>query len=209
MARRIALLVAAALVAALGAGLVFMYVTSNQNAVASESTTVYKATADIPAGTPGATVSTSVAQVSVPIDTVPADAVTDLNQINGLRAVTTVFSGQMLISAQFGENNVTGGLSIPIGHYAMAIQIGDPARVAGYVQPGSHVAVYSIGTGNLVLDDVVVLAIGPSTMTTRTTGTSTTEQISTAPIVLSVTPTEGAKLAKSPESSYLGLHGKS
>ena len=36
----------------------------------------------------------------------------------------------------------SGALPIPSGKVAMSVQLGDPQRVAGFVKPGSEIAVF-------------------------------------------------------------------
>jgi len=217
MGRRVVLLVAAGLVAAMGAGLVFLYVGTNGSASASDATlSVYTATAQIDPGTKGSALTqANVVVKSVPADSVPAGAITSLGAVSTQTAVTTVFPGQVLISSQFGENNATGGLPIPPGTLGVSIQLNDPQRVAGFVQPGSKIAIFKTENGNtsLLLTNITVIAVGPSTMSTKTqqaNGQTSSEQVSMALLTLALTPAQSAKVINGTTTAqlHLGLIGK-
>lgn len=216
MARRMILLIAAALVAAMGAGMVFLYVSSgDNNASAAEEAaqTVYTAAVRIDPGATGDSLGTgTVLETKVAASSVPVGSVTSLSQVAGLKAVTTIFPGQVLIASQFGDNNITGGLPIPADKLAIAIALGDPQRVAGFVQPGSKVAVFSTidKKTELLLQNVTVIAVGPSTMTTTTqksNGATTEEATASAPLTLALSEADAIKLvnAASGGELYLGL----
>lgn len=216
MGRRFVLLVASALVAALGAGLLYVYASGiGTKASAGESISIYVASSRIDPGTSADGLGPDrVTQQQVAAGTVPSDAVTNLASLSGLTSVVTIFPGQALINSQFGESNMTGGLPIPVGKLAVAVQLGDPQRVAGFVQPGSTVTVFGTAGGKTttLLKDVTVIAVGPATMTTRTqdgsTGTNS-EQIPTAILTLALTEEQAKQLVGGVSNGdlYLGLQG--
>jgi len=123
-------------------------------------------------------------------------------------ALVPVFPGQQIIGQQWGAAATTGGLAIPDGKIAISVQLSDPARVAGFVNPGSKVAIFTFGNvdpnGSVrtLLTDVEVLAVGPSTTTTTssttnqdgTTGTTNKEQIPTAILTLALSQTDAEKV---------------
>ena len=91
----------------------------------------------------------------------------------------------------FGTVATTSALSVGKGEIAIAVELGDPNRVAGFVEPGSQVAVFAtVENANqeqetrVLLTRSDVIAVGASTVTTQTTtddsGESTTEEISRA-----------------------------
>jgi pilus assembly protein CpaB len=54
-----------------------------------------------------------------------------------------VAPGQILLSAMFAQQSkVTSGLALPDGKMAVTVETGVPEQVAGYVRPGSRVAVF-------------------------------------------------------------------
>ena len=113
-------------------------------------------------------------------------------------AITTVFTGQQILSQQFGSTATTSGLPIPEGKMAVSVQLGDPERVAGFVQPGSEVAVFAVTqeiggdlrTSQVLLPRVQVIAAGPSTVVSQTStdasGNENTEEIPKAILTLAV-----------------------
>ncbi|MEI6622240.1 MAG: RcpC/CpaB family pilus assembly protein, partial [Actinomycetes bacterium] len=117
----------------------------------------------------------------------------------------TIFKGQILIGRQFASTNATGGLPIPPGANAVSIELSDPARVAGFVQPGSQVVVYaSTDTGtSVLLPNASVIAVGATTAT----GTGTANRaVATTIVTFALTPVDAARLVgASNRTLYLGL----
>ena len=90
---------------------------------------------------------------------------------------------------------------------AVSVNLTDPARVAGFVNPGSQVAIFLTGTdadrrdagfARLLLERVAVLGVGSttpvSTTTTDETGASTTEQLPRTLLTLSVNQVQAEKI---------------
>lgn len=128
-------------------------------------------------------------------DVVPG-AVRSTTSIAGLTALGTVYPGQQVLSEQFGAPESLETLGIPDGHLAVSVELTDPARVAGFVSPGSWVAVFASGDPELYLPDgssrrlapytrillpkVQVIGVGDTSVSSRTTkgdGKETTEQV--------------------------------
>lgn len=213
MGRRTLLLIAALVVAALGTVLVWMYANNaNKEAQAGqELVQVLVAKTKIEAGTSGATAQSNGAfeQVTLPQSAVTAtDALSDAAPIANQVAIVPIFPGQQIISAQWGTTGQTSGLAIPKGKVAISVQLGDPQRVAGFVSPGSTVAIFvsgsASGTGaaagptavKLLLKDITVLAVGPTTLVSAAAGATNanTEQIPAAIMTLAVTQQEAQKI---------------
>jgi len=226
MGRRTVLLIAALVVAALGTVLVFLYAQrADTNAKAGQSlVTVLVAKSDIAVGTSGATASSNGAfeQQQVPTANVVTGALSDATPLANLVAVVPIFPGQQIISQQWAATAQTAGLSLPPGTLAMQVQLGDPERVAGFVTPGSFVAIFTTGTekgagaaggvptARVLLPKIQVLAVGPATAVAAATGStsSATEQIPPAILTLAVTQDQFEKIlfvTKTPGSSYTGL----
>ena len=151
MNRRIALIALAVVLAVVGTVAVYAYANhADQRAEAkTRGVHVLVAQADIPAGTTWSDVRKGdyVKQESVPVDSAPADALASLSgEVRG-RQVTTaaISSGQVLMRSMFaGEQSaVTGPLAIPSGKIAVSVTLPGNADVAGYVQKGSQVAVFT------------------------------------------------------------------
>ena len=223
MGRRTILLIAALAVAALGTALVFMYANrADERAQAgAEQVQVLVATAGIAAGTTGAAVTESgtVQLQTLPAASVPPGALSDLAPVADLITISSIFPGQVLIQPMFGtQQETSGALTLPEGKVAVAISMGDPQRVAGFVNPGSEVAIFRTGaTGaedqqgtNVLLDRVQVIAVGPTTIssTTTTAGqTTNTEEIPTAILTLALDQEQAQKviLSTSDGAMYFAL----
>ncbi len=100
----------------------------------------------IPAGTTGKQIVDGgyTEAVTVPASTVPVDA---LSTVDGDLLTLAVTSDQqprqLLLRGAFDTPTVhSGGLAVPDGMLAVSVAMHVPAQVAGYVQPGSSVAIF-------------------------------------------------------------------
>jgi pilus assembly protein CpaB len=213
--KRTTTLILAALLIVLGAGSMFVISSGGMAAASGDSVSVYRVTGDIAPGTAGTALNEqTVEQVSVPASAVPPLPVTGLAEIATKKAVTTIYRGQVLIGAQWADEAATGGLPIPPGMNAIAVQMGDPERVAGFVQPGSLVAVYAtVGDRtSLLLSNAQVIAIGPSAAGATGAGASTgNAKVAATIVTLALNAADSEKLvnAKQTGSLYMGLLPKS
>jgi pilus assembly protein CpaB len=176
MDRRRILVIAAAVVAALGAVLVLLYVQgADQRAEAKyQLRTVLTATQQIGAGESFDAASQSgkiTATQVVSGDAVPdALAQSDAGALQGKVALAPIYPGQQIVTAQFGDKTLAqapSNLPIPDKDVAVSVTLTDSARVAGYVEPGSQVAVFLNGSDDtgktftrLLLPKVLVLGVG-------------------------------------------------
>lgn len=177
MGRRLALLIAAVLVAALGTTLVFVYAKkADDRAIADQQpVTVLVAKTAISAGTrvidaanAGAFQTKELPQAAV----VPG-ALSSVDPVQDQVVVGTIFAGQQLIAGMFGASAGTdSALAIPPGMIAASFLFGDPQRVAGFVAPGSQVCIFltstlanNVSSTRILLPKVTVLAVGPTTIT--------------------------------------------
>jgi pilus assembly protein CpaB len=230
MGRRAILLIAALLVAALGTALVWMYANrADERAQAgTEQVQVLVATTGITAGTTGAAISEagSVELTTLPAASVPPGALSDLAPVTDLVAIGSIFQGQVLLQPMFGTQvESSGGLSLEEGQMAVSVSMGDPQRVAGFVSPGSEVAIFLTAATTegrdageqqtaLLLERVKVIAVGPTTIsatTTTTDGTAgqttNTEEIPTAILTLGLDQDQAQRViqATSAGSMYFAL----
>jgi pilus assembly protein CpaB len=218
MGRRTLLLIAALVVAALGTVLVFLYANNarNEGLANQELVSVLVAKSDIAAGTTGAAASAAGAFVSqeIPRVNVVPGALSDATPLADLTAIAPIFTGQQIISAQWGSTGQTTGLSIPEGKVALSVQLGDPERVAGFIAPGSTVAIFATGGPKVqtLLSNIQVIGVGPSgsVPTSDSNGNANAEQIPTAILTLAVTQVEAQKLiyaqGKAEPATYTGLY---
>lgn len=185
MDRRRALLIVAAVVALLGTALVYLYVRGADSRAEArfDAVDVLRVVAPIE---PGEKVEDAQAAGKIALQPVARDALvpgylTSTESITGQVAVSALFPGEQLIPGQFTTETgeVQSALAIPKGQIAISINLTDPARVAGFVEPGSHVAVFlSQGATftRLLLPDVEVIAVGSTTVTKTTTTTAEGDQ---------------------------------
>lgn len=225
MGRRTILLIAAVVVAAVGTGLIFAYVNGvNDRALADQSPQkVLVAKVMIPSGTTAADAAKAggFELKTVAKDSVATGALSDIEPVADEVTLTAIFPGQQIVAAAFGAQGSSSALPIPANDLAMSVQLDDPARVAGFVEPGSSVAVFatlnSQGSGNsqqtrLLLPRVTVVAVGPTTTTAQTstnvrTGQSNTEQISRAILTLALTQQDAQRVIYAQQQGrlYFGL----
>ena len=213
-------MVVAVLVAAVGSALVFLY-TKGADTRAEEkfdTVEVLEATAVI---NPGETFEDAQAAGKLAKQAVSKDALLDGYQtttegLGGTVSLGTIYPGEQIISAKWGASAVVQSqLQIPDTNMAISVNLTDPARVAGFVNPGSQVAIFVTGTAQavatdgqaagaglpfsrLLLERVTVLGVGSttpvSTTTTDESGASTTEQLPRTLMTLSVDQVSAEKL---------------
>lgn len=199
------------MVAALGAVLVFVYVRSADARAAEryENVRVLRATQVIEAGESidEALRTGKVAQQLVVSGAKLPTALEDTTSIAGKFATTTIYPGEQIIPERFAETAEVGRkLLIPDpGDFAISVSVTDTARVAGFVNPGSEVAVFVNGTNpsgqpvnRLLLPRVRVLGVGSTAPGAQEPAESEEE---TAPetlpstlITLSVNQAEGQRI---------------
>lgn len=203
MKRRALTIALAVLLAVLGTGGVLAYVNhANARALAGQhAVTVLIARQAIPAGTSAADAQARglLRAERLPSASVPADALVAISpDLAALVTDADVQPGQLLLRPMLvTKTQDATGLAVPRGKFAVAIQFCVPEAVAGYVQPGSQVAVFETTVGGnanitgqaacsgahtftgaqhattrLVLPRVTVLAVGQSTGGQSTGGQS-------------------------------------
>jgi len=149
--RLLAVLVAFAL-AAVGCLAVVAYVRgADQRALAGrEAAWVLIAKQRIPAGTTGADIRDAklVDRVAMPAATVPDGAVAQIDdQLAALTVTADLQPSQLLLRGAFGEATTqSGGLPLPDGKLAVSVELSAAGRVAGFVRPGSKVAIFDTFT---------------------------------------------------------------
>jgi pilus assembly protein CpaB len=194
------------MIAALGTLLVFLYVQGAEGRAKEdfEAVEVLVATQKIEQGESIDDASGKFEQKEVPKDSVLDGAQTTLGGLEGLVALTPIYAGEQIISAKWGGSvDITASvLAIPEDKVAASVNLTDPARVAGFVNPGSQVAiVVGVEDGaytRTLLSRVTVLGVGgTSTITSTKTsddGESTTEEIPQTLMTVAVTQKEAEKL---------------
>lgn len=228
MARRSVLLLAAALIALLGTALIVLYVQGidNRATQGQELVEVLAATDIIDAGE---TVSAAQEAGKIELTTVRredmvAGALDSTEGISDLVATSSVFPGEQIISERFGTLGDVDNLVIPEDKMAISVELTDFERVAGFVNPGSEVAVFVTapapvrllpdgteeqlpGVSRVLLTRVPVIGVGTTSVASRTTqtdeGAQVTEEVPRTILTVAVTQAEAEKLIFADRTSDL------
>ncbi len=227
MGRRTVLLIVAALIAALGSAMVFLYVrgVDDRATEAQAPVQVLKAVAPIK---PGETLDQAQAAGKLQLGAVPRaqvlpGAVNSIEGIGSQVALSQVFPNEQIIAGKFGAQGEQELLTLPDGQIAISVTLSDTGRVAGFVVPGDEVAIFlngDIGGGQsgvrLLLPRVKVIAIGSTTVISTTTtnpqGAQTTEQLPRTLFTLAVDQQDAERImlaATTGELSFGYLNDKS
>src|SRR5262249_21220919 len=81
----------------------------------------------------------------LPVSSVPADAVSSITtDISNLVTSAAIQPGQVLLREMLVQpRQVTGAIAIPRGKVAISVEVCLAEEVAGYLKPGSHIAVFN------------------------------------------------------------------
>jgi len=180
--RRVGLLLAAVVLAVFGTGLVYAYASgADSRAMAGQRPVqVLVVVGSVPAQMAASeAVAEGLLEVrSLPRRAVPEGAVADVEELEGRVAASELFVGEVVLPGRFVDPSVSGALSIPVGMLAVSVELTDPGRVAGFVVPGSEVAIFDTfdlpkdpsaageveQATRLLLPRVKVLAAGPTSV---------------------------------------------
>lgn len=180
MGRRVMVVLAAVVVGLIGVVAVMIYASSaDSRAVAGQRPqTVYIAAKLVPSGTTaaeavdqGLIVATQVAAKGLPVG-----ALSKIDEATGrLLALTDIAPGEFVVASRFGATPLgQKAIQVPGGQVAISMSLADPARVGAFVTPGSHIVIYdtfpkeatpSAQMTRVLLDDVLVIAIGTTSLT--------------------------------------------
>lgn len=188
MDRRRILLIVAVIVAVLGAGLVFLYAQGADDRAADKNATVevLVATQEIRPGESASDAADAgkLLKKAVPQDDVVAGSTNDGTVFADKVALTTIYPGEQLITAKFGQAGEIEGqqlLPLPKGKIAVQIAMSDAGKVGAFTRPGSHVVIFvvpksetstdedgstvlNVTPAKVLLPDVLVLAVGSVTL---------------------------------------------
>jgi len=222
MDRRRILLIVAAVVAAMGTMLVFLYVRSADARAQGSVQAVTVLTVGQPISTgesyDDALAAGKIVPKGISRDQLLANVQTNPDALKGTVALQNILPGEQVVSDKFGANaaDAASPLGIPEGKMAISVNLTDPDRVAGFVNPGSQVSIFVTDTSGethseegdenaatavrtqLLLDRVTVLGVGSTTPVTTTTtaedGTQQTEQLPRTLLTLAVSQEEAQKV---------------
>ncbi len=213
MGRRTLLLIAAFLVAALGTTMVFLYVNGLEDKYlrGQDAQRILVAAGMIAENTTGADAQEQALfdLKDVPKRDVAPGAVSSADQIADKVALAPIYPGEQILTSKFGTPG-TGALPIPEGKLAVSVQVSDPARVAGFVQPGSEVMVFLAkdSDATVLLPKAQVIAVGGSTSVASTTSDQqSSDQSRTITLALDVVQTKKIVYAQKQGDLYFGLLG--
>jgi len=220
MDRRRILLVVAVIIALLGTALVFLYVRGADQRAESRFDTVDVLQAVAPIE-PGETIDDAAANGKLTLKPVAQDYLlpnyqTSVEDLSGSVATQRILPGEQIVSDKFGSEveTATSALTLQKGEIAISVSLSDTARVAGFINPGSRVAIFLNGTAEdgqaytrLLLNDVQVIAVGSTTTTQTTTtdaeGTQTVEQLPRTLMTLALDQQDAEKVLYSQGSGEL------
>jgi pilus assembly protein CpaB len=187
MRRKVVLLVVAAMIAAVGAGLVFLYVNGLAGKATADQRLVKVLTASAQIN-PGETASLAQSEgkfalTQMPASTVVSGALTSVDAIGDQVAQSPIYAGQQILTQMFATTVASSQiLPVPKGKAAISVELSDPGRVAGFVTPGAHVCIFVSFTGGaptdppsytrVIISDVEVLGVGATTVLTNTGDTA-------------------------------------
>jgi pilus assembly protein CpaB len=218
--RRLALLIAAVLVAALGTALVFAYVKkADDRAIADQQpVAVLVAKASVAPGTRVIDAANAGAfeRKELPQSAVVPGALSSTDPVKDQVVLTTIFPGQQLLTGMFGATAASNAsIAIPPGQIAASFSFGDPQRVAGFVQPGSNVVIFltsalngGVSSTRVLMPKVTVIAVGPTTITPPADpAQANPEAQPRAMLTLALTQAQAEKIifAQGNGTMYLGL----
>ncbi|MFN3338272.1 MAG: Flp pilus assembly protein CpaB [Dietzia sp.] len=160
---------AAVLLAVLGAVVLISYVNNaDQRAMADmEPVSVLVATGPIGEGTPAEALGELIATESIPAAAVGPGAVTELAELDGLVAVTTLQPGEQILAGRFADPASIlrpGEIPAPPDLHQVSIPLAAPRVLGGTLTPGATVGVFvSLGPPrdetHLVLHKILVLRV--------------------------------------------------
>jgi pilus assembly protein CpaB len=198
MRRKVVLLVSAVVIAALGASLVLLYVNGlADRAQANEDlVNVLTVTEKIEPGEQASAAQShgKFELTKVPKSSVVQGAVTNVREMADQVALAAIYPGEQVLAEKFGTTAASKqALPIPKGKIAVSVELTDPARVAGFVAPGSHVVIFvsAVETTNgstttpaytrVLVPDVEVIGVGATTVLSGPTGNQSKQAVDEVP----------------------------
>lgn len=232
MGRRVLAVLAAVVVGLIGVVMVLFYAKGADNrAVADQAPqTVYVAQALVPAGTTAADAVAKglMAPTQVAAKGFPAGGLSKVDAAtNKLVALSDIVPGELVISSRFGTAVLgTKAIDVPAGQLAISFNLPDPARVGTFVIPGSRIVLFDTYTPTagakgaaaaaggketrVLLDDVLVIAIGSTSLKPVPTANGEAAPPATGALVtVALPPTTAPKLIHALQTGtlYAGLRG--
>ena len=233
MGRRTVLVIVAVVIAALGAAMIFLYVQGidDRAEAGQQPVQVLAATEKIEVGETieSAQDAGKLDLVSVPADDVVPGALDSTDSLAGKIALTPIYPKEQILGEKWGASGTQQTITIPDGAMAVSVQLSDPARVAGFINPGSQVAVFWSGDvtatastqegapissdsgtfTRLLLPKVDVIGVGTTTVLSTTTtdenGAATTEELPKTLLTLALTQDQAERVIFASRNGELAL----
>ena len=139
----VAIAVVLAVLAAVG---VIVYTSSVREGAANENTTqLVTSSQDIPANTPlDPLIASGVFKLTaIPNDAVVPGAVSSTDQLQGVVTSAPIYQNEQIPLDRLSSGQGSNNLGITPGNVGLGLEVGGAAAVNGYVQQGSHVALYA------------------------------------------------------------------
>lgn len=219
MSRRTILLLVAVLIAALGTAMILLYVKSIDDRATEGQALVEVLVADdvinVNESAADAQAAGKFVTTEIPSSAKVEGALSSLKSLEGKVALGEIYPGEQILAQKFGQPGSSGLLPIPAEKMAISVELSDPARVAGFVNNGSEVAIFSSADPQLITPDgderplssttrliaapVLVIGVGDTTVTTQS-GSATDENAdpnATIPrtiLTIAVTQSEAEKI---------------
>lgn len=228
MKRKVVLLAVAAVIAAIGASMVALYVNgvSNKATASEQMVKVLTATGEINAGesaeqaqSEGKLTLTAMSQSSV-----ASGALSSIDTLGSEVALAPIYPGEQILAAKFGTTVASQQvLPVPNGKVGVSVELSDPGRVAGFVTPGAHVAIFVSVTDSsggstpaytrTLVSHVLVIGVGPATVISQDGGDSASGADTTVPktvltVALDQKDAERLVYAANNDTVSFGLLGK-
>ena len=210
------ILVVAALLGIVTAGLVYLYMFGPMR-TGSKTTEVVVAATYI---APDTVISTDMIRVILlPTRDLAKEAATRLSQVADMVTVTAFQQGEQMVAGNLVDKATAFGLPgiIPPGTRAMTITVDNAGAVSGLLQPGDHVDVvasFSLASDSMarmILQDVVLLAVDSrmSAVQKPQKDSKETKEPTMTSVTIAVTPQESEALvaAQYKGKLMLGLRG--
>jgi pilus assembly protein CpaB len=208
MGRRTVILVVALVIALIGSAMVYLYVRgADARAQAKqEPVEVLKAVAQID---PGESLSQAQTEGKLELQPVPREQLLEgvldsVGESGELVALSRIFPNEQVTGSKFGAAGEQDELTLEEGQIAISVDVQGAQNVAGFVSPGSEVALFYLTSAEdepflrLLLPNVKVIAVGQTTVTTSTTtteeGAQTTEEVPTTLYTLAVTQKQAQQI---------------
>ena len=216
MGNRRTLLAAAAILLAAAAGMgVYFYVSGADKRAEDKVQTVeaFIAVGDIPKSTSGSTAVSEglITTTRVLRGSVPPSAVTNVDELNGKVAASTIQAKQFITDSSFVSPAEGGGgtLAQSIGNkefVAVTLSFDSARAVANQIAPGDRVDMID-RTGNYIQRAVKVLAVGTETAATATGGNGQPSQTaaSSGLITFEVSPDQALAMVRANNEGNLYL----